>query len=338
MGTRLDDQKMKEMFEEYENSSQINISQLAKKYGICRSSFHTLRKLYNISEKDRLDTKYPKSFIQEIHNKYLNEGASLMSLYKDYKIKPFRLKERFEKYGFKVKNPKEGLNLNFFDNIDSEIKAYLLGFIAGDGCVSEEGLHIRLAYNDIYIIKLLQKYINPTAEIKYLPLENQQDQVIINFYSVELVEKLKNYGIVKNKTYVSMYIPKMPKELIRHFVRGYYDADGTASFGIKINPKTKNTKGTTFKAAFTAHLTNLLEDVQKELDLCNINSSLKYYKNNKGNYYYSLVINMGSLDLFENYLYQNANFYLLRKREKFLLRMLTPREALILKDQVPRNA
>lgn len=338
MGTRLDDQKVKEMFEEYENSSEINISKLAKKYGICRSSFHKLRELYNISEKDKLNTKYPKSLIQEIHNKYLNKGTSLVLLYKEYKIKPFRIKERFEKYGFKLKNPKQGLNLNFFDDIDSEIKAYLLGFIAGDGSVSEEGLHIRVAYNDIHIIKLLQKYINPEAEIKYLPLENQQNQVIINFYSVELVEKLKNYGIVKNKTYVPMYIPKMPKELIRHFIRGYYDADGTASFGIKINPKTKNTKGTTFKAAFTSHLSNLLKDVEKELTLNEITSSLKYYKNNKGNHYYSLVVSMGSLDLFENYLYQNSNFYLLRKREKFLLRMLTPREALILKNQVPRNA
>lgn len=338
MSTRLDDIKIKEMFEEYENCAEINISQLAKKYGICRSSFHKLRELYNISQKDRLDTKYPKALIQKIHNKYLNEGTSLVALYKEYKIKPFRLKERFEKYGFKVKNPKQGLNLDFFDNIDSEIKAYLLGFIVGDGSVSNEGLHIRVAYNDIYIIKLFQKYLNPEVEVKHLPLENQQDQVIINFYSVELIKKLENYGIVQNKTYVPMCIPEMPKDLVRHFIRGYYDADGTASFGVKINPKTQNTKGTTFKAAFTSHLPNLLEDIVKDLAIKDISSSLNYYRNNKQNYYYSLVISMRCLDLFENYLYQDSNFYLLRKREKFLLRMLTPREALILKNQVPRNA
>jgi hypothetical protein len=125
---------------------------------------------------------------------------------------------------------------------------------------------------------------------------------------------------------------------VRHFIRGYYDADGTASFGVKINPKTQNTKGTTFKAAFTSHLPNLLEDIVKNLAIKNISSSLNYYRNNKQNYYYSLVISMRCLDLFENYLYQDSNFYLLRKREKFLLRMLTPREALILKNQVPRNA
>jgi hypothetical protein len=338
MGTRLDDQKIKEMFKEYENSTEINISELARKYGFSRSIFHELRVKYNILEKDRLDTKYPKSFIEKIHKEYFYEKRSLVSLYKEYKIKPFRLKERFIKYNLPLLNIKQGLNLDFFDSIDSEIKAYLLGFIAGDGSISEEGLHIRVVYKDIFILKLFQKYLNPKAEIKHLYLENQQDQVIINFYSVELINKLQKHGIVKNKTYIPMNIPQMPKKLIRHFIRGYFDADGTASFRVQTNKKTGNTKGNTFKAAFTAHLSELLKEVQKELDAFGIKSTLNYYKNNKGRYYYSLVLSLSSLDLFENYLYQDSNFYLLRKREKFLFRMLTPREALVLKDQEPRNA
>ncbi len=51
--------------------------------------------------------------------------------------------------------------------------------------------------------------------------------------SKHLVETLGTYGIVPRKTYVMKHLPSIPHPLMRHFLRGYIDADGYLSRSAK---------------------------------------------------------------------------------------------------------
>src|SRR5258708_6495265 len=56
----------------------------------------------------------------------------------------------------------KNLNVNehFFDNIDCELKAYMLGIIAGDGSLTRLTLHVVSHIIDIETLKLFQTYIS----------------------------------------------------------------------------------------------------------------------------------------------------------------------------------
>jgi hypothetical protein len=46
---------------------------------------------------------------------------------------------------------------------------------------------------------------------------------------VWVYEKFKRYGLIQRKSFVGVGIPKIPKRFVRHFVRGFFDGDGTRS-------------------------------------------------------------------------------------------------------------
>ena len=148
-------------------------------------------------------------------------------------------------------NIKKGLcskiNETFFDVIDSEEKAYLLGFFIADGCIQKEAkkkngeiysysyrFSLNNSIDDIEIIKLFQKYICPHKKLEYKNNQSgvkskRKEQVSIRWVSKHMYETLNLYNIHERKTYDSNFefpFDKIPKKLIRHFIRGYFDGDG----------------------------------------------------------------------------------------------------------------
>ena len=48
----------------------------------------------------------------------------------------------------------------------------------------------------------------------------------VDITSAKLCTDLVNLGIGYNKSYSDLHIPEMPENLVRHFIRGYFDGDG----------------------------------------------------------------------------------------------------------------
>ena len=107
--------------------------------------------------------------------------------------------------------------------------AYWLGFIAADGSVVNSSLNIHLAIKDKCLLKKFNLYFkndNPLSEFK-----NTQgfDSVKATINSKELVILLNVYGIYQNKTNeVNIPYDKLGK-FLPHYIRGYFDGDGTVS-------------------------------------------------------------------------------------------------------------
>ena len=128
---------------------------------------------------------------------------------------------------------------DFFKNIRTEIQAYLLGFYAADGSINEKRktFRIQLQLQDKELVYLYKDFISPDARLFTIePKEEKgRNNSIINGHgsfgvdivSTILVNDLVNLGIGYNKTYSELHIPDIPKDLVKHFIRGYFDGDGS---------------------------------------------------------------------------------------------------------------
>ncbi len=116
-------------------------------------------------------------------------------------------------------------NLNYFSKIDSEEKAYLLGFIYTDGSIDKKlnTLSIELNKKDHEILKRIANIFElPLSSIK----ETRKNCIKLNIHSKELCLDLFKLNIKPNKTYTKE-IPIVPDCLLNHFFRGCIDGDGS---------------------------------------------------------------------------------------------------------------
>lgn len=134
-------------------------------------------------------------------------------------------------------------NERYFENIDSEEKAYWLGFIMADGSVGEYNgqyyIKISLAVSDRIILERFRDAIESKnsiweADEKFtLKTSSSYGSVFrkacISISSKIMVESLYKLGFSSNKT-GNEFFPDIDDSLKKHFLRGVFDGDGTAYF------------------------------------------------------------------------------------------------------------
>lgn len=116
----------------------------------------------------------------------------------------------------------------FFDEIDTEAKAYWLGFILADGCVlwnevtGTYALSIGLQSRDMEHLTTLERDFGGSRT----PLIDPRNGTIrLVWYSKHLAKCLIELGITPRKSAMET-IPSYPREYERHFWRGVFDGDG----------------------------------------------------------------------------------------------------------------
>jgi hypothetical protein len=127
------------------------------------------------------------------------------------------------------------LNDNYFNKINSEHKAYFLGFLYADGNVAANSNAISLCINDTWI---LDQFLNQLELNKPLYKNPNHDLAYtLSFSSPQMKKDLIFLGCRPRKS-LTLELPnddQVPPELFHHFVRGYFDGDGS----IYIHPKLK---------------------------------------------------------------------------------------------------
>lgn len=121
----------------------------------------------------------------------------------------------------------------YFNDIDTEEKAYILGFLCADGCVSKRSpslLSIALQARDREMLEKIKRALKSESPIEDYVYKDKP-YCRIHFYSKHLCDTLRTLGCVSLK---SMNL-KWNREIIhpnlmRHFLRGYFDGDGHFSF------------------------------------------------------------------------------------------------------------
>lgn len=126
---------------------------------------------------------------------------------------------------------KKRLNTRFFETIDTEAKAYFLGFLAADGYVNRNGksLGCAVALRDAHILEDMRAALGSGADVIDKTCRDSDwkrtPQKAIDFCSREMVADLAKHGIGPAKS-VTIAFPSLPVDMERHFIRGVWDGDG----------------------------------------------------------------------------------------------------------------
>lgn len=166
-----------------------------------------------------------------------NNNIPITSIAKKFNISGQTVKRRLEKRNdicFRG-NRKHFFNKDVFKKIDSNEKAYWLGFILADGYVNEERgfMTIKLSAIDKEHLKHFLKFID--GDIGMLKYENHNITgnrlafVVAN--GREFTKTLIEHNIRQRKSGREQWSDKVPKEYIKDYIRGIIDADGNISIG-----------------------------------------------------------------------------------------------------------
>lgn len=204
---------------------------------------------------------------------------------------------------------KYNVNETFFDCIDSEEKAYWLGFIYADGCVTKDKkyLYINLSPTDINHLIAFNKCINSTYPIRHF-----NNYVNLRISNKHLVSSLISCGCVPCKSLILEFPNNdiLPNNLIHHFIRGYFDGDGCLSTILRYK---KNRISPVMECEINFLGTyDMLHHISDNIPIDNV----KIFK--FGNIYkFRIQSKKRIIDLME-YLYNGASIYLERKHEKYV--------------------
>lgn len=173
-------------------------------------------------------TQEEKDFLKENYLKMSNKEMAVALCRTNSAIQI-----KLSRYGF-LRPDKYSYDKDYFKEINTEEKAYWLGFIYADGYVVKTSLSaelgIELNIKDIDHLKKFNKSIAGNVEVKKRSrfdsrTNNTYNMCFIRFYSIQLVDNLINQGVFPNK-HKDIKFPKIKEDLVRHFIRGYFDGDG----------------------------------------------------------------------------------------------------------------
>lgn len=200
-------------------------------------------------------------------------------------------------------------NYNYFETIDTEDKAYWLGFIYADGNVNKarSTLRINLQARDNLHLSKLNKCIDGNFNIRIYDEKHGDKMYLmcqILVYSTKIVRDLMDKGVVPHKSNIITF-PGLQNDLIRHFIRGYFDGDGSVC-------ERKHKKGPSdLVCSFTCGSLEFLESLRVILFSNDIKSYL--VKDKRGEKYSLSLAGLQNPDTFLHYIYDDSTVYLDRK-------------------------
>ena len=226
---------------------------------------------------------------------------------------------------------KYSLNESFFEKIDSEEKAYILGFTYADGNNKSQksGLMFTLNAKDVEILEKIRRAMGSNAKIfiKDTPDFTNGKAAHIDFNSRKISMDLIKNGAPPNKTYKIVFPSFLDEELIPHFIRGYFDGDGCIWNGKR---KIMTVKDTTRKNGYRNRIvhnvkftitsnTDFIIGLQKVLvEKLGLNKNkLNYRRKDNKNIATLEYSGRKNIKKLYDYMYADATIFLERKYKKF---------------------
>ena len=204
------------------------------------------------------------------------------------------------------------MDKNIFENGWNAQNAYVFGWIMSDGCLMLEGRNktsfaVRICSNDLDIIEYLHGYMCDGNKI----YKQNENGFLIKYRNKDSISFMQGHGLTERKS-LSMQFPNLPEDVVRHFVRGYFDGDGS----IVITHNKYNTYG---QASFTSGSVEFLESLQKKLEENDIASHLYNDGRHNSKSHYLKVVKWSELEKLYHFLYDDADGsgVLKRKYDKY---------------------
>lgn len=222
-------------------------------------------------------------------------------------------------------NRKWELNENYFDVIDTPNKAYILGFLFADGYNSLDKSSIRIALQegDVDILEKMRSELGSSKPLKYLDFKGEirpNGYTCKNMYQLEVYSKhmsqiLDSLGMHQNKSLILKYPNYLKSEFHSHFIRGYFDGDG--SITINRNKNTNNINRCCITITSTESFCSEIYNIMFQYFNAN-KFSIKDASCHNGITKFLYCSNRKDCLEFCNWLYKDADLFLKRKYQKYL--------------------
>jgi len=206
--------------------------------------------------------------------------------------------------------------------INTEEKAYLLGILYADGCITDKGnyqKHIRLSLADKELVDRLYElfpFFNYESWDFSKYNKNSVKQFSLRKTCKELYNDLKSHGLQERKSTENrnnIKFPDIPKELWHHFIRGFFDGDGSV-YKQKSRPNNIRAEICSSSKTFMTELTKIF-----------VHSGIKFWKlrekqpTGRGKLVMYILEWTKWQDVLElgKFIYKNSTIHLERKKNAF---------------------
>lgn len=269
-----------------------------------------------LAKKYGVDTKRKKIFTEE-------EEKEIIRLYVEEELTTAQIAERMGKSGEHCIQDicrKAGVNRprgrktiareDCFSKIDDERSAYLLGLFTADGCVHERKNIISFGLSDYdgYLVEEMADFMGYKDHVHTYHRNDggrERDTTTFSANSKQMKNDLIRLGCPVRKSQNLSFIPDIDPTLMRHYVRGFFDGNGTVYF----SPKTVLHFGFFSTPTFVRNLYNLMvnygivPDGRKVTDKKGVSTIMFSAKKD--------------IDSFYHWIYDDATLFCKRKKEKF---------------------
>lgn len=181
----------------------------------------------------RKPQNYPrdKSLDNDIIDYFVNKNMAKNKIAEFLGISTNKVWNCLRAYNISTENrqyKKYHYNESAFINITSPEEAYWFGFLYADGYINKNHttLEFSLKYTDTYQVEKFTRFLSPDKDIIFKNVNGFfQSKIFIN--SKKICDNLIKLGCCNAKTF-SIKFPYdiVPDNLMRHFIRGYFDGDG----------------------------------------------------------------------------------------------------------------
>lgn len=214
----------------------------------------------------------------------------------------------------KINSRKYSVDDQYFQSINTERKAYWLGFIYADGyitkCRNQKLVGISLKSSDKLQLEALRNDLQATYPIKEYTTESfgvEVQYVRLLMTSEQMYDSLLKKGVLERKSLILQFPLDLPCELVHHFIRGYFDGDGSFA------RRKENKDDYAFKVLGTQEF---LQELSTKVGFPNRTLRKRWKHSDKNNWVLEIdgkrqVLTIG------DYMYQGATMFMSRKYDRY---------------------
>lgn len=252
-------------------------------------------------------------------------GLSSYKLGINFHVNPSTIIEVLKRNGIERKRytdyRKYVIDENYFENIDSPEKAYILGFIIADGGISHRKwshvLYIRLSNKDYEHLVKIRDLVAPNNPILVKsnprPFNPNFLEAGIFIPSYKMSSDLQKYGVIPKKSLIIEWNNiRIPETLSGPCLLGIFDGDGSWI-------KSKNSIMFSLCSGNKIFLEQIQEHLNTKLGISKYKITESYNSETKSIRYYLRYSSESDCDTLYHFMYDNVSIWMDRKKDYYNL-------------------
>lgn len=304
------DEQVNDIIEMYINY--IPVKDIANKYCVNKQVIYKVIKNNNV-ELHGGKRVLSDEQINEVITLY-NNGCVLQDIANMYNVNRWTIKHCLQENEIVLRDRsssmlKYNIDENFFDTIDTQEKAYVLGLLWADGCnkTDRHSISLKLQDTDKHILEDIKELMHAGQPLAFYKRRKDTHH---DMYSLDICNKhmsvtLEKLGMVGAKSLVLEFPMWLDESLYPSYLRGYVDGDGCI-----YKQKGQYCVSITSTRNFCTYVQSYLQS---------IGISSKIYCYNPNGITVSLYISdKNNTKKFLDWIYQDATIYLERKHDLYI--------------------